>query len=380
MSHKKLSATALALVCLLFVTIGALGQQGTGLAPAGRLVEVKIPAPALKGNQLGEPTELNASIYLPPGYDTAAPKRYATVYLLHGFLSTDKAWTINGYQRMNLQTTLDALIKGGKVREMIVVVPNSWSHYGGAFYTNSTVTGNWEDYIYRDLVQHVDANYRTIASSESRGIAGHSMGGYGALVLGMRHPDVFGAVYALSPCCTVMEGDMAGTNPNWSKVLRLTSKDQLKLRPQSFEDFFTIAFVALAASFSPNPARAPLYVDFPFKEPVSTSGSTQAAGLEKNEPTYTRWRSQMAVYMVEKNQQNLMKLRGLFIDYGVKEEFSHIVIGAQQLSKTLGERGIPHTLEIYAGGDHSSKIRERVETRVFQFFSERLAGSPPASK
>ena len=364
----RLFLVAIWLCCLVSA---AFSQQATATSLSGKLVEVKVPAPALKGNMLGEPTQLSVSVYLPPSYETAPAKRYATLYLLHGFLGNDKAWTINGYQGMNLKSVMDGMIKDAKARELIVVVPNSWSQYGGAFYTNSTVTGNWEDYIYRDLVQFVDANYRTIPAAESRGVAGHSMGGYGALVLGMKHPDVFSVVYALSPCCTALEGDMSATNPVWHKVLSLTSKEQLKLRPQSFDDFYTIALVALAAAFSPNPDRAPLYVDFPFKV-QKTSGEGTITALENNPVTYDRWRSKMPLYMVEQNQQNLRKLRGLFIDYGEKEQFSHIVIGGRGLSKSLAQLSIPHVFEVYAGGDHSSKVRERIEKRVLPFFSEKL--------
>ena len=140
---------------------------------------------------------------------------------------------------------------------MIVVAPNGRNAYGGAFYTNSTVNGNWEDYLVRDLVAYVDANYRTLARPESRGIAGHSMGGYGAIVLAMKHPDVFSTLYALSPCCLSLEGDIGPQNPAWLKTLRLKSRDQLKTKFETFEEFYTLVFVAAATAFSPNPDRGP---------------------------------------------------------------------------------------------------------------------------
>src|SRR4030095_10841722 len=198
-----------------------LGQQAAAPARTGRLVEVKIPAPSLKGNLLGDPTEQTIAVYLPPSYEASPTKRFPSLDLLHGFTAKHQAWTTNGYQGMSLQPLMDEMIKSGKVQEMIVVAPNGWNAYKGAFYTNSSVNGNWEDYIYRDLVQTVDAKYRTVARPESRGIAGHSMGGYGALTLAMKHPDVFGAVYALSPCCLGIEGDFTEDNPGWMKALRL---------------------------------------------------------------------------------------------------------------------------------------------------------------
>jgi len=336
-------------------------------AAAGRLVEIKVPAPSLKGNLLGDPTEQSAAVYLPPSYDASPARRYPTLYLLHGFLGNNRAWTKGGYQGMSLQPLMDEMIKSGKIREMIVVAPNGWNAYRGAFYTNSSVNGNWEDYIFRDLVQNIDANYRTIPKAESRGIAGHSMGGYGAVTLGMKHPDVFSAVYALSPCCLGMEGDFTSeNNPAWLKTIRLTSRDQLKPQPQSLDDFYPIGFIAISAAFSPNPEHAPFYVDFPYQE--------RDGRLEKNESAYARWRAKMPLYMINENKDNLLRLRGIVIDYGQKEEFSHIRITSQLFSKALAEQNIPHVFEMYEGGDHGSKIRQRFETRVLQFFSEKLEG------
>jgi hypothetical protein len=164
--------------------------------------------------------------------------------------------------------------------------------------------------------------------------------------------------------CLGIEGDNSSENPAWAKTIHLTSRDLFKQRPESFEDFFQIAFVAMSAAFSPDPARGPLYVDFPYQE--------RDGRLEKNESVYAKWRVKMPLYNVDENKANLLKLRGLFIDVGEKEEFSHIRITTGQFSRALAERNIPHIFEIYAGGTHGSKIRERVETRMLQFFSEKL--------
>nr|AMM02540.1 ESTGX3 [uncultured bacterium] len=364
MTHQKTFTVALSLaVCALLVT-PCFPQEAARPVSVGRLVEFKLPSHALKSNLLGDPAEQSVAVYLPPSYDTSPTKRFPTLYLLHGFTGSIKEWTHNGYQGMSLQSTMDVLIKSGKVREMIVVVPNGANTYGGGFYTNSTTTGNWEDYLYRELVSYIDSNYRTLARPASRGIAGHSMGGYGSIVLGMKHPDVFSIVYALSPCCLGLEGDLSAENPAWIKTFRLTSREQLKGEPKSFEEFFVRAFVALSASFSPNAERPPFYADFPFQE--------RDGRVEKNDQAYARWRSKMPLYMVDENKQNLLKLRGIFLDYGQNEEFSHIRITTTLFSKALSDRGIPHVFEIYEGADHGSKIRERVETKVLQFFSERF--------
>ena len=365
MPVRLVAKSFFALLFSISLTATAFAQQATAPAvAAGRVVEVKVSAPSLKNNLLGDPAEQNVTIYLPPSYDTSPTRRFPTVYLLHGFTGTNKGWAGS----LRLQSLMDQIIKEGGTRELIVVMPNGRNAYKGAFYLNSSVNGNWEDYIYRDLVQNIDTNYRTLARMESRGIAGHSMGGYGAITLAMKHPDVFGAVYALSPCCLGMEGDFTSENAAWLKTVRLAKKEELKLTPTSFEEFFQLAFVAVSAAFSPNPEHGPFLVDFPYVE--------RDGHLEKNESVFAKWRSKMPVYMVEENQQNLLKLRGIFIDYGEKEEFSHIRITSAQFSKALAERNIPHVFEVYEKGDHGSLIRQRLETRLFRFFSERLDFTP----
>jgi S-formylglutathione hydrolase len=374
----KLYKVSTAILLITLFSSVALSQQGTAPATNSNLLELKIPAPSLKGNLLGDPTEQPAVVYLPPGYE-ASTKRYPTLYLLHGFTANNRIWINGAYQGMKLQTLMDDLIRNGKVRELIVVAANGSNAYKGSFYTNSVVTGNWEDFITRDLVNYVDANYRTLAQAQSRGIAGHSMGGYGSVMLGMKHPEIFSVVYALSPCCLAMEADMSEANSAWPGLLQLTSKDQLNAPPRSFAQFFYSAFVALSAAFSPNPNRAPFFVDFPFElksgnctPPAEGKLLTSTPCVQRNEAVYAKWRSHVPVYIAGANKENLKKLRGIFLDYGEKEEFEHIRTGVKQLSSTFSELNIPHQFEIYAGGDHGSLIRQRMETRVLQFFNERL--------
>jgi S-formylglutathione hydrolase len=348
----------------------ALPQQATERVASGKLIEIKIAAPSLIGNLLGDPADQNVTIYLPPSYDTSPAKRYPTVYLLHPFGASNKIWSNSDPRRgVPIQPALDALMSSGKVREIIVVAPNGKNAYNGSLYANSVATGNWEDYIYRDVIAYVDSNFRTLARPSSRGIAGYSMGGYGAISIAMKHPDVFSALYALSPCCLAMEGDFKETNPAWKRVVNLTSKDQLPKEPKSPDDFYTSVFVALSAAFSPNSGRSPFYAGFPFQE--------RNGKLENNDPVLAQWKSKMPLYLVQDYQQNLLSLRGIFIDYGQKDEFSVVRIGSTLFSKALAERSIPHVFEVYEGGTHTNKITERMGTRVFQFFSDKLDFSNP---
>lgn len=375
---NRVSTVLLTILLFTLFSSVTLSQQATVPATASKLLELKIQAPSLKGNLLGDPTEQPIYVYLPPGYE-GSTKRYPTLYLLHGFTSNSSVWINGQYQGMKLQTLMDDSIKNGKVREMIVVSANGSNAYKGSFYTNSAVTGNWEDVIVRDLVNYVDSNYRTIPRAESRGIAGHSMGGYGSVMLGMKHPELFSAVYALSPCCLAMEADMGEANSAWPGVLQLTSKDQLSGSPRGFVQFYHSAMVALSAAFSPNPNRPPFFVDFPFEAksgvcnpPAEGKLLTKTPCVQKNEVVYAKWRSSFPVYVAEANKENLKKLRGIFLDYGEKEEFEHIRMGVRLLSTTFSELNIPHHFEVYADGNHGSLIRQRMETRVLPFFNEKL--------
>jgi S-formylglutathione hydrolase FrmB len=337
--------------------------------PAGSIVIQSVSSTGLKANLLGDPAERNAAVYLPPSYNTTPSRRYPTLYLLHGYLSNLQVWGtrdgVPGYQGMQLAPTLDALIAGG-LPELIVVAPNARNAYFGSFYANSAVTGAWEDFIVRDLVSWVDANFRMMPGGESRGIAGHSMGGYGAIMLAMKHPDVFGALYALSPCCVGMEGDLSAENPAWAAAQQIRSRDQLQPRPRSIQDFYVIAMVAMAAALSPNPAKPPMYIDLPFEEKDGT--------IAASEPARASWRAKMPLYLVDEYAANLRKLRGIAFDYGALEEFSHIQLTTRAFSGELSRRAIAHRFEIYPDGNHENRIRQRLETRVLPFFAEVLRG------
>ena len=323
---------------------------------SGKLIDAKVHSRALENNLLGDPADQQVAIYLPPSYETSPVKRFPVIYFLHGY-SAENQVLERGRQ---FQDLMNKLIAAGAVREMIVVVPNGRNAYYGSFYTNSSVGGNWEDFISRDLVTYIDSNFRTIPQAASRGITGHSMGGYGSIVLGMKHPDTFGAVYSLSACCTSMLADMGPSNASWRQALKFKSKNDF--RTDSFGNVYAIALTALAAAFSPNP-KQPLFADFPFR--------LENNMLVPNGDAYVRFQAKLPVNMVTEYTSNLLKLQGIYIDYGVQEEFSHIPAGSLALSRELSEHGIPHTFEIYQG-DHNRRIPERLETRVLPFFSKVL--------
>jgi S-formylglutathione hydrolase FrmB len=351
---------------LIFVLFAypSLAQRAAKQA-TGKLVEIKIPAPSLKGNLLSDASAQNISVYLPPSYDFAPTRRYPVVYLLHGYGGSNQSWTQDAVGYGSMAPVLDDVINSRQAREMIVVAPNGRNAFGGSLYLNSATTGSWEDYIFRDVVAYIDANYRTIARPASRGIAGHSMGGFGAISVGMKHADVFSAIYALSPCCLQLEGEFDARNVGWRRIGKITALDQLPSRVKVGDaDFWTISLAAMSAAIAPNASRPPFYADFLYQE--------NDGKLTLNEAVSAKYKAITPTFMVDDYKQNLLKMRGIFLDVGQNEEFSVVRNGTLLFSRVLAERGIPHTFEIYAGGKHSDKIKERMQMRVFKFFSEKL--------
>lgn len=354
MLSRQIRIAAIAVFCLAYAFNVF---QVSGQATSSKLIDAKVHSRALENNLLGDSADQQVAVYLPPGYETSQSKCFPVIYFLHGY-ATENQVPERGKQ---FQDLMNKLIAVGAVREMIVVVPNGRNAYNGSFYTNSSVGGNWEDFISRDLVSYIDSKYRTIPQAASRGITGHSMGGYGSIVLGMKHPDIFGAVYSLSACCTSLLADMGPSNIAWRTALKFKSKDDF--RTDSFNNVYAIALTAMTAAFSPNPQSSPLLVDFPFR--------LENNMLVPNGEAYVRFQAKLPVNMVAEYTSNLLSLRGIYIDYGVQEEFSHIPAGSLALSRELSEHGIPHTFEVYQG-DHNRRIPERLETRVLPFFSRTL--------
>ncbi|MFL5345562.1 MAG: alpha/beta hydrolase [Hyalangium sp.] len=340
------------------------------LAPpvqAGQLVHTTFHSPALEGNLLGDTADQEVQVYLPPSYARQPERRFPVLYLLHGFLSSPSGSTTPGPGAPSVQEQMDTLVQQGAIQEFIVVIPNGRNRYGGSFYMNSPVTGGWEDAIVKDLVAFVDSTYRTLARAESRGIAGHSMGGFGALRLGMRHPDVFGAVYAMSPCCLALEEDLGVDNPAWAQVTHFTQQSQLdEAAAQGM--FYSQLLVAWLAAASPAPGRPPLYFMSPFQE--------QGGHLVPSEPAYHSWQQALVLPHVAEYREALLRLRGLAFDVGTQDKLTHIPATVRKLSEELKRLGVPHRYETYEG-DHLNRINARTATHVLPFFSRVLVGSSP---
>jgi poly(3-hydroxybutyrate) depolymerase len=217
-SGKRVRLAIIFMLCALTAPTAAFSQT-----PAGTVVNESAHFKSLEGNLLKDSADRSFAVYLPFSYQKGR-KRYPVIYLLHGGNHSYPAW-IDDPHYATVPKIMDKLIASGSVREMIIVMPDGSNAFGNSMWTNSVTTGNWEDYIALDLVDYIDKKYRTDARPASRGIAGHSSGGYGAIKLAMKHPQVFGAVYALSACCLGWDKGWSATSPAWEKALAMRSMD-----------------------------------------------------------------------------------------------------------------------------------------------------------
>jgi S-formylglutathione hydrolase FrmB len=216
-------------------------------------------------------------------------------------------------------------------------------------YSNSVTAGNWEGYVAEDLVAYMDKNYRTIAAREGRGLAGHSMGGYGTIRIGMKRPDVFSAIYALSSCC-LNEGTVRAREggPSPAELAR-TMEDVKGNRGAQ-------GTLARAAAWAPNPANPPFYLDLPTKNGAVVP------------EVAVKWAANSPVAMLDQYVPNLKKMNAIALDIGLQDG---LITGNRLLVERMRAFGITHTFETYEG-DHGNKVPERLEHHVLPFFSKYL--------
>ncbi len=342
----------------LILCLGFIVALGTHLAAAqaasGTIDSITVHGASLVGNLIGDSPDRHVTVYLPPSYQSQPNRRYPVVYMLHGFTDSDAKWFGGPGGWMNLKAVADESMSSGASKEMILVVPNANNAFHGSFYSISVTTGDWEDFVARDLVRYIDQHYRTIARPESRGLAGHSMGGYGTVRIGLGHSDVFSSIYALSPCC--LEPMTGIVNPQLK-----ASVDKVRtLDDVNKADFFTLLVFSVAAAWSPDPKNPPFYLDLPLDNSVSSR-----LVLEK-------WIANAPMVLIDQSIPDLKRLHAIAFDAGANDEFKAIPASLVILDRELNAYGIAHTYETY-NGTHTSGIAQRIGTKVLPFFSKNLS-------
>jgi S-formylglutathione hydrolase FrmB len=304
---------------------------------------IKIHGEALEGNLEGDAVDRDAIVFLPPSYKTKKRRRYPVVYALHGYSIGAEQWS----HEIHVPQTIEGAFAQG-AKEMILVLPDSKTLHNGSMYSSSVTTGDFEKYIAHDVVAYIDAHYRTLPDRKSRGLVGHSMGGYGAARIGMKHPDVFGSLYIMSPCCL----SVRPVNPELAKTLEAvkTPEDSAKL------PFFARAQLASAAAWSPDPKNPPLYLNLPVKDGVPQPN------IE------AKWAANAPLAFVDQYIGNLKQYRAIAMDVGDQDGLR---VDAGKLHDVFDKYGIANSFEIYPG-THTSAVADRFQNHVVPFFSQNL--------
>lgn len=382
-----------ALICL--VTIAALvvlSRVGAAQATTkkGTVEKITVHGDALVGNLAGESADRTVFVYLPPSYASERNRRYPVAYLLHGYGLTGERWMTFA----KMADAADRVMAAGSVKEMILVNPDSNTKNGGSMYSSSPTSGDWETFMADDLVKYIDSHYRTIAARESRGLGGHSMGGYGTVRIGMKRPDVFSSLYIMSACCLMNDPTPRAGGPGRAGGQRGATPGAGAAAPNSEPapaagaagqntaargagdgragaaagrgrgaGGFGNVQLAEAQAWSPNPNNPPDYADLPVKD-----GEVQPLIRQK-------WIANSPLAMLDQHYTNLKKYSSIAIEVGTQDGLAD---SNRQLDRAMTQLGIQHTFETYEG-DHTNRVPERIEMNVLPFFSKALGSTAPKS-
>jgi hypothetical protein len=325
----------------------------------------KFHAPSLDHNPLGSPADRDLRVYLPPGYAEHTDKRYPVIYLLHGYSSDNKSWTVTSRleidqapfpidaipkrmaRELNLDQIpvyeqLDEIINRGEIEPFILVQPDGSLHVPqlgnvknltgqvkgkGSTYVNSPHSGNYADYIASDVVGHVDRAYRTIADREHRAISGVSMGGYGAFNLGIQFPDVFGTVVGLAP------GNLVPSMVDW------------KLYTPMYERILSKAYARKTGEHDWRDIFDTYDMIYSKDAPLLASITRDAVGafVGASEAAIANWRKFNLNTMI-REQPDALKGKRILLYCDAKDEYG-LCPAARQLHETMLDCNIPHEFD-----------------------------------
>jgi S-formylglutathione hydrolase FrmB len=313
----------------------------------------------LKTNAPGDSSARDLFVYLPPGYGHL-DNHFPVVYCLTGFTGRGRMLLNHSAFTPNLAERMDKLIADSVIQPMIVVMPDCLTYYGGSQYINSNATGRYEDYLTQEIIPFVDANFRTIPDKNARAVMGKSSGGYGALILAMRHSNLFGLACSTS-------GDAYFEHcylPDIPKAFRAIKGNPKKFLDDFFaegrkgkDEFSGLNIIGMSACYSPN-QQSSVNFDLPFD--LNTG--------EIRDDVWKRWLKHDPVRMVPEHISDLQTLRLLFIDAGTRDEFA-LDVGARILANRLSQFNVPHIYEEFEDGHFNISYRYN---RSLELISEKI--------
>jgi hypothetical protein len=330
----------------------------------GRFDPLEIESSVLRDNPLGDPHIRPLWVYVPPAYDAEPDRRFPSIYLIQGMTGQVDMWWNRTAFRPTTPERIDRLFAEEDCPPALVVFADCWTSYGGAQFIDSPGTGRYCEYLCDEVVSFVDARYRTLAEPAHRGLTGKSSGGYGAMVVPMLRPDVFGGLAthagdALFEHCYLREF------PDTLRALRNeyegsydTFWEEFRSRPgfTKQSDYPLVNTYAMAACYSANEDGS---VDLPFD---------LDSGLLRDD-VWQRWLAWDPVRMAPRHAEALRSMRAIYIDAGTRDEF-FLDLGAEAFRRELAELGITDVFfELFDAGHGAIEYRYPLAIR---YLAERL--------
>jgi S-formylglutathione hydrolase FrmB len=320
----------------------------------GRLETILVASEAIANNILGDPTTRQVMVYLPEGYDESI-EEYPLLVDIAGFTGSGLAH--GGWKAFaeSVPQRVDRLIDAGKMGKVIVAMPDCFTSLGGNQYINSSVLGNWADFLTLEMVPEIERQFRVLKGKDHKGLFGKSSGGYGAIVHGMKYADHWGAIACHSGD---MDFDLAYRSDFPKTLMHLSryggSVEAFMQKLQSGrkiggDEMHTLMILAMAATYDPAP-------ELPFGVRLPVNSQT----CELDDEAWQRWLTWDPVRMIESEecQENLKQLKAVFIDCGSQDQYS-LVFGARRLVSRLTSLGIAHTYDEFS--DNHSSIDYRMD-------------------
>jgi S-formylglutathione hydrolase FrmB len=314
----------------------------------GRVHVHELASPLLAGNPLGDPHVRRLPVYLPPGCDDAPDRRYPVLFALAGFTGTGRSYLNHDWWQPDLPTQLDRLIGSGRLDPVVVVMIDGMTALGGNQYVDSAAVGPWARHVVEEVVPWAERALPVLPGRTHRGVFGKSSGGYGALMMGLEHADVFAGVachsgdcyfeYCYAPDFPKAVDGLASVGGLGAFLAAVRSRAWPKFPSKLFP---ALNIAAMAHFYSPNP-DAPHGVDLPFDE---------RTGARRSE-VLARWARRDPVEIAADHVADLQRLAHLWIECGTRDEFN-LHHGARILSARLTELGVDHVHETF-DDDHRS--------------------------
>ncbi len=346
----------------------------------GTIIDEYIDSEGIKKNIFGDTTKSKVIVYLPPSYSDT-DKRFPVLYYLTGSF-TEVDHMFNGSTPHIMNQYIDSLIHTKTIEEFIVVVATTKLNITKeirmpTLYVNSPVNGDWEDFIVVDLIKFIDSKYRTIDSRESRGLTGHSMGGYGTIRLALLHPDKFGYAYSMAYGMDNPNKDLRNIKFSDKQLYRMNKLYELKMNCEgkSFEEGLSIFLntaqdrkmvwpLALGTSFRPRIDNIPPFFHIPIKSENDSVfyDNNYAKSIDKG---FTSIDTTISKYLLQDK-----RLFGLVIENGLYDG-EDFIYGAHYTSEQLIDNKIPHQM-IYTKYGHINGLRYQVINYMLPYFSKHL--------